>query len=452
MASKNVKRFFTLFALGITYGFMYVMPYMKSSFYDQMIAAMQVSNAQLGALMTFYTIALTISYLPGGWIADRIRPKKVLLISVFGQAALSFLFVFTYSNYTMAVIIWILMALTGGFAFWPALLKGIRMLGTNKEQGRLFGIFTGLNNLASLLLSFIMIGILTLIGRADPVFGFQGAVASMGVLAIIAGLLLLFLFDDKDGSPATPTAPAVAAGEGKLEASAAPAGAAIPAAQAAPPAQTPAPGQAASRFTIKPFLDTFKLPGVWLMTGMVWCYVTMMAVISYLTPYSTSVLGISAGLAASIGIIRNYGVALIGGPLGGIVADKVVRSVSKQQVIGMALCAASLLFFILVPSGASAILLIVMILFAGTSLFFCKGTAFSVQAELGIPTSVSASAVAIATLVGYLPDVFVHTMFGNFLDSFGNAGYQFIFLYGLAMALLGIVIALIAHKVSKRLM
>ena len=39
-ASKNVKRFLLLFALGIAYGFMYVMPYMKSSFYDQMIAAM----------------------------------------------------------------------------------------------------------------------------------------------------------------------------------------------------------------------------------------------------------------------------------------------------------------------------------------------------------------------------------------------------------------------------
>ena len=29
-ASKNVKRFLLLFALGIAYGFMYVMPYMKS--------------------------------------------------------------------------------------------------------------------------------------------------------------------------------------------------------------------------------------------------------------------------------------------------------------------------------------------------------------------------------------------------------------------------------------
>ena len=48
-ASKNVRRFLLLFALGIAYGFMYVMPYMKSSFYDQMIAAMGCTNAQLGS-------------------------------------------------------------------------------------------------------------------------------------------------------------------------------------------------------------------------------------------------------------------------------------------------------------------------------------------------------------------------------------------------------------------
>lgn len=107
-ASKNVKRFLLLFALGIAYGFMYVMPHMKSSFYDQMIAAMGCTNAQLGSLMTAYCICCTVSYLPGGWIGDKFNPKPVLLISIFGQAALSFLFMFTYKSYTMAVIIWLL--------------------------------------------------------------------------------------------------------------------------------------------------------------------------------------------------------------------------------------------------------------------------------------------------------------------------------------------------------
>ena len=86
MKIKNFRRFMLLFALGIAYGFMYVMPYMSSSFYDQMIEAMGVTNEQLGMLRTYYAIACTISYLPGGWIGDKFNPRPVLLASIFGQA------------------------------------------------------------------------------------------------------------------------------------------------------------------------------------------------------------------------------------------------------------------------------------------------------------------------------------------------------------------------------
>ena len=195
MAKKNVKRFLLLFALGIAYGFMYVMPYMKSSFYDQMIAAMGCTNEQLGSLMTYYCIACTVSYLPGGWIGDKFNPKPVLLFSIFGQALLSFLFMFTYQSYAMAVVIWILMGFTGGFAFWPAIMKGIRMTGSDEEQGRLYGIFEALNGVASLLLSFIMIGVMAVVGKSSLVTGFKSALAFMGGLSIVSGLLILLLMD-----------------------------------------------------------------------------------------------------------------------------------------------------------------------------------------------------------------------------------------------------------------
>lgn len=417
MSNKNVKRFLLLFALGIAYGFMYVMPYMKSSFYDQMIAAMGCTNEQLGSLMTYYTIALTISYLPGGWIGDRFNPKPVLLASIFGQAALSFLFMFTYQSYTMSVIIWCLMALTGGFAFWPSLMKGIRMTGSDDEQGRIFGIFEALNGLASLLLSFVMLGIMAIAGAGDLVTGFKSAVASMGVLSLVSGILVLVLMPKNAAYGATST-------------------------------------EKAEKIGLKEYISTFKIPGVWIMSILVWCYVTISAVASYLTPYSTNVLGMSAVLASSIGTIRTYGCRLVGGPLGGFIADKAFKSVSKEQVLGQTACAVTLGFFLVLPTGISGGLLVVLLLLVGVAMFLCKGTYFSVQPELGIPTNVSATAVAIATLIGYLPDMFVHTMFGKWIDTYGNAGYTRIFIYGIGTAVLGIIAALtavyISHKVAKK--
>lgn len=413
---KNLKRFLLLLALGIAYGFMYVMPYMKSSFYDQMIAAMGCTNAQLGSLMTYYALACTVSYLPGGWIGDRFNPKPVLLISIFGQAALSFLFMFTYQSYTMAVIIWLLMGLTGGFAFWPAIMKGIRMTGSDEEQGRIYGIFEALNGFASLLLSFIMIGIMAIVSGADLVTGFKSALLCMGGLSAFSGLLVALLMP-KDA----------AYGVSQDE---------------------------KQKFTMSDYISAFKIPGVWIMSILVWCYVTVSAVASYLTPYSTNVLGMSAALAASIGTVRTYGCRLVGGPLGGYLADKTFKSVSKEQILGQVACVATLGIFLVLPMGINGGLLVALLLLVGVAMFLCKGTYFSIQAELGISTKVSATAVAIATFIGYLPDMFVHTMFGNWIDQLGNAGYTRIIAYGTATAVLGALAAVLAlfqsRKVSKR--
>lgn len=415
--SKNAKRFLLLFALGIAYGFMYVMPYMKSSFYDQMIAAMGCTNAQLGTLMTVYCISCTISYLPGGWIGDKFNPKPVLLVSIFGQAALSFLFMFTYTSYTMALIIWALMGLTGGFAFWPAIMKGIRMTGTDEEQGRMYGIFEALNGIASLLLSFIMIGVMAVVGGSDLITGFKSALAFMGGLSIVSGLLVLWLMP-KD------------AAYGLTE------------------------EEKKKKITVKDYISAFKIPGVWIMAILVWCYVTISAVASYLTPYSTNVLGMSAAAAASIGTIRTYGCRLIGGPLGGIIADKGFKSVAKEQLLGQLACLVTIGAFLVLPGGTASGILIALLLLVGVSMFLCKGTYFSIQHEMGIPTHISATAVAIATFVGYLPDMFVHNMFGGWIDAAGDAGYTKILIYGVATAGLGVLAAIFAiiqaKKVSAR--
>lgn len=163
------------------------------------------------------------------------------------------------------------------------------------------------------------------------------------------------------------------------------------------------------------------------------------------------VLGMSATLAATIGTFRTYGCRLIGGPLGGFLADKTFKSVSKEQVLGQTACVVTLGIFLILPVGTNSTVLVILLLLVGVAMFLCKGTYFSVQPELGIPTKVSATAVAIATLIGYLPDMFVHTMFGNWIDQYGAAGYNKILLYGVGTAVLGIIAAVLAVVQSKKI-
>lgn len=72
-------------------------------------------------------------------------------------------------------------------------MKGIRMTGTDEEQGRMYGIFEALNGLASLLLSFIMIGVMAVVGGSDLITGFKSALAFMGGLSIVSGILVAIL-------------------------------------------------------------------------------------------------------------------------------------------------------------------------------------------------------------------------------------------------------------------
>ena len=206
----------------------------------------------------------------------------------------------------------------------------------------------------------------------------------------------------------------------------------------------------AKKITAKDYISAFKIPGVWIMAILVWCYVTISAVASYLTPYSTSVLGMSAALAASIGTFRTYGCRLIGGPLGGYIADKAFKSVAKEQLLGQLACVLTGAIFLVLPAGTSSGLLVVLLLLVGISMFLCKGTYFSIQPEMGIPTHISATAVAIATFVGYIPDIFVHTMFGNRIDASGNRGYRKILIYGVCTAVLGVITAIWAIAQSKK--
>ena len=133
-----------------------------------------------------------------------------------------------------------------------------------------------------------------------------------------------------------------------------------------------------------------------------------------------------------------------------MLADKTFKSVSKEQLLGQAACVVTLGLFLLLPGGTSGAILVTLLLLVGVAMFLCKGTYFSIQPEMGIPTHVSATAVAIATFVGYLPDMFVHTMFGKWIDVYGNAGYDRIIIYGVITGALGVAAAIWAVVEAKR--
>ena len=72
----------------------------------------------------------------------------------------------------------------------------------------------------------------------------------------------------------------------------------------------------------------------------------------------------------------------------------------------------------------------------------------STMHEINIPVKVAGTAIGIASIVGYLPDMFLNTIFGNILDkSSGASGYFQIF--GILAAFCVIVVVICSYLYAK---
>lgn len=409
MAKNNFMRFMALTSLGFAYGIIYLLPYMKSVFYDQMRAATGFSNEQLGLMVMAYTIGTTITYLPGGWVADKFKPKYILTLCLALNGFLCFAFMFVCTNFTLSMGIWFLSALCGGFAFWPAMLKCVRLMATRDEQGRIYGIFESLNGLASMLGSFLMVWVSTWFG--DLIAGFQGAVVSMGVLCFMSAIFFWVTFNDH-----------ITYNEDAL-------------------AET-------ETIKLKDFGRVLVMPTVWVPALLLFGGITMYGTMGYLAPYLTDKMMVAAVAVSWMSSVREYG-CRVGGIAGGFIADKIFRSSAKWQVVAHILNAVIILSFLLVPEDSPGLAIFLMFLFALTT-YANRVTTYSMLSELRVPTRVAGTALALITLIGYCPDFFMHTMYGNWLDTYGTAGFDKIFTYAGTIGFCCVPIALFGVWLSKR--
>lgn len=161
---------------------------------------------------------------------------------------------------------------------------------------------------------------------------------------------------------------------------------------------------------------------------MFFCIYGVYSCASYFTPYLTDIVGLSNTVAGICSILRTYVVMLIAAPLGGILADKVFKSTLNWFRFGGALLAVSILLVILVGTGAPSILIAILTLIPGLFSMSLYGVMFSTMHEINIPVKVAGTAIGIASIVGYLPDMFLSTAFGTILDhNSGASGYFQIF-------------------------
>lgn len=395
---NNLKIYLAVFALSMVSSSLYLLPYVKYVFYDALLVGLNATNEQLGQLLSMYAIICTIGYIPGGWIADRFSAKKIIIISALVTGSLNLILAFVM-NFTMALIIWGMLGLSTSFAYWGASIKAIRMLGDDSEQGKLYGFFQSFEGLMNTFSAFVAMGIFTYF--TSQVAGLKFTLIFYGIMCIISAIVLHFTYEEyvQDN------------------------------------------GDNSDKIEIKDIGKVLKLPQTWMFAFIIFSIYGVYSGSTMLTPYVTDVVGISVGAAGIIAIFRTYIARFLFCPVGGFISDKTGKT-AKTIMIFAILTAAIIAGFFFVSGSTPTIIVLILITTSAAAIYMNYGIMWALAEEVKIPRHLYGTAVGVASILGFLPDSFMHTMFGKWLDDYGVQGYNYIFAFLIGLCAVSVIVAL----------
>ncbi len=404
-ASRNARtqRYVQLMLLVIAAGAIYPMLYLRQVYQSTMLAFFHIDDVQLGYLYSSLGTIFLLSYLPSGWLADRLPPRWLICFSLLATGALGLLYV-TGPSFEVLVVIFGAWGLSTGLTFWAAVIKRVNMIAGPDEQGRFFGLLDGGRGLIEALLATIAIALFAYVTQTrgdSDIEGFKRVVHLYAFCCIALGVLLALV---KDGQPA---------------------------------AQRGAEVARAKRGSVLADLKTLAaIPELWLVVAIVFCgYQVFWATYSFSAYLHEGGFGLSATAAGAIATLKLW-MRPIGGIGGGWLGDRT----SKASVLfwALVLAAVSLVGLIFAPTHSPAAMLVVLVLFIGILTYAVRGLYWSLLDDCKVPPHCAGLAIGLISVLGYAPDVFLPLINGYITQSFAGArGYQLFFGYIAAVALLG---------------
>ena len=148
------KRNFLLVLISVMVGIIYFIPYLRFFFYDQMLDGFHLTNLQLGTLGSIYGLVALFCYPVSGYLADRFSARILLTISFLVMAGLTF-WQSTFPGYNTLVVIYVLYGFFTTATLWSPYICFVRHLGTEEEQGKLFGVSEAMRGVVSAVTGFV---------------------------------------------------------------------------------------------------------------------------------------------------------------------------------------------------------------------------------------------------------------------------------------------------------
>ncbi|MDU9416332.1 MFS transporter [Pseudomonas sp. zfem005] len=414
----KAQRYVQLLLLVLAAGAIYPVLYLRQVYQSTMLEVFVISNTELGYLYSMLGTLFLVSYLPSGWLADRLAPRLLISFSLVATGLLA-LWYSTAPGFDSLLVIYAGWGISTGLTFWASVLKRVKMIARTDEQGRFFGILDGGRGLVEALLATVAIALFAYAtetqGQSTKV-GFTHVIYLYAFTCILLGVLMLGVKDPKR-------------------------------------ADRDAADRQANNL-LQDLRTLARIPELWLVAAIVFCgYHIFWATYSFSAYLQEGGFGLSAVMAGTITTIKLW-MRPIGGIGGGYLGDRF--SNISVLIVALALATLGMLGLILLPALHNLAVLVVLVIFIGLLTYAIRGLYWAILDSCHIPLRITGLAIGIISVVGYSPDVFIPLINGWIADAFpGFLGYQIYFGYIAAIGTLGVLAALtlkkrISHKAGNR--
>ncbi|WP_133647321.1 MFS transporter [Paraburkholderia flava] len=404
--STASHRYAQLLLLVLAAGAIYPILYLRQVYQTTMLDVFGIDNAQLGYLYSVLGIVFFVSYLPSGWLADRVAPRLLICFSLVATGALG-LWYSTAPSFHVLLVIFCCWGITTGLTFWASVLKRVRMIAGPNEQGRFFGLLDGGRGLVEALLATIALALFASAAASGrtPAIGLRHVIYLYSFTCIGLGALMSFFRD-----PAAPADIKETARENR--------------------------GQ-----LWRDLAFLASIPQLWLVAAVVFCgYQIFWATYSFSAYLQQGDLHLSV-VAAGVVTTAKLWMRPLGGIGGGYLGDRF----SNLRVLIVAMFAAvlGLVALIVLPAARSVGLLAFVVLFVGAMTYAIRGLYWTLLDYCALPMRITGLAIGLVSLIGYSSDIFLPLVNGYVTQRFaGLMGYQIYFAYVASVGALGCVAAL----------
>ena len=371
-------------------------------FRPTMLDVFGFTNTQLGDIFAIYGITATLSFFPGGALADRFSARKLLTMALIATAA-GGLYMSTIPGAAQMAVLYGYFGVTSIFLLWGALIRATREWGGENAQGVAFGTLEGGRGLIAALVAVTGVAVLamfmpddaSLATDAERRAGLRSVILLYSAIAFGAGLLVWFVVPDSDTDSLSPRNPFLG------------------------------------------MLEVLHRPLIWAQAAVVISAYSLFKGTDYYSLYAQQAFGIDEVNAARLAAYGAY-VRVFAALAAGFLADRF--GAARSGLIAFVVLAVTFLALgAITPELVGMSVIIATAAITLCAVFALRAVYFALLEETGTPRHLTGAAVGLVSVVGFTPDIFFAPIAGRILDADpGIEGHMNLFVLLAAIAAAGI--------------